>query len=116
LNASCPGAVVYVIDPVRGDAADPSSAKMHIQSVRRLVVVGNCVQCHFLPSRIGPSAEGVSRLLGEWIAGQQRLIRQQIAKLKVPLNGFGSNLYRLGVPDIVIQRILRHANVSTTSG
>ena len=28
--------------------------------------------------------------------------------------GLGSNLYRLGVPDVVIQRILRHANVSTT--
>ena len=27
----------------------------------------------------------------------------------------GSNLYRLGVPDMVIQRILRHANVSTTT-
>ncbi len=25
--------------------------------------------------------------------------------------GLGSNLYRLGVPDMVIQRILRHANV-----
>jgi len=30
--------------------------------------------------------------------------------------GLGSNLYRLGVPDIVIQRTLRHANVSTTTG
>jgi len=29
--------------------------------------------------------------------------------------GLGSNLYRLGIPDIVIQRILRHANVSTTA-
>ena len=29
--------------------------------------------------------------------------------------GLGSNLYRLDVQDIVIQRILRHANVSTTS-
>ncbi|HTK96245.1 MAG TPA: hypothetical protein VL382_11475, partial [Terriglobales bacterium] len=29
--------------------------------------------------------------------------------------GLGSNLYRLGVTDIVIQRILRHANVSTTA-
>ena len=29
--------------------------------------------------------------------------------------GLGSNLYRLGAPDIVIQRILRHANVSTTA-
>jgi integrase len=28
--------------------------------------------------------------------------------------GLGSNLYRLGVPEMVIQRILRHANVSTT--
>ena len=28
--------------------------------------------------------------------------------------GIGSNLYRVGVPDIVIQRILRHANVSTS--
>ena len=28
---------------------------------------------------------------------------------------WGSNLYRLGVPDMVIQRILRHANVSTTA-
>jgi hypothetical protein len=27
----------------------------------------------------------------------------------------GSNLYALGVPEIVIQRILRHANVSTTA-
>ncbi len=29
--------------------------------------------------------------------------------------GLGSNLYRLGVPDVVIQRILRHANVNTTA-
>ena len=29
--------------------------------------------------------------------------------------GLGSNLYHLGVPDMVIQRILRHANVSTTA-
>jgi integrase len=29
--------------------------------------------------------------------------------------GLGSNLYRLGVPPMVIQRILRHSNVSTTS-
>jgi integrase len=29
--------------------------------------------------------------------------------------GLGSNLYRLGVQDMVIQRILRHANVSTTA-
>jgi hypothetical protein len=29
--------------------------------------------------------------------------------------GLGSNLYRLGVPDKVIQAILRHANVSTTA-
>jgi integrase len=27
----------------------------------------------------------------------------------------GGNLYRLGVPDMVIQRILRHVNVSTTA-
>lgn len=29
--------------------------------------------------------------------------------------GLGSNLYRLGIPELVIQRILRHANVSTTA-
>jgi integrase len=29
--------------------------------------------------------------------------------------GLGSNLYRLGISDMVIQRILRHANVSTTA-
>jgi integrase len=29
--------------------------------------------------------------------------------------GLGSNLYRLGVPDMVIQRILRHANVNTAA-
>ncbi len=29
--------------------------------------------------------------------------------------GLGSNLYRLQVPEMVIQRILRHANVSTTA-
>jgi integrase len=29
--------------------------------------------------------------------------------------GLGSNLYRLGVPPMVIQRILRHSNVSTTT-
>jgi integrase len=30
--------------------------------------------------------------------------------------GLGTNLYRLGVPPLVIQRILRHSNVSTTMG
>jgi len=30
--------------------------------------------------------------------------------------GLGTNLYRLGVPDVVIQRILRHSNVATTQG
>jgi integrase len=30
--------------------------------------------------------------------------------------GLGSNLYRLGVPELVIQRILRHSNVATTTG
>lgn len=30
--------------------------------------------------------------------------------------GLGSNLYRLGVSDKVIQRILRHSNVATTTG
>ncbi|HVO59420.1 MAG TPA: tyrosine-type recombinase/integrase [Terriglobales bacterium] len=29
--------------------------------------------------------------------------------------GLGSNLYALGVPEKVIQQILRHANVSTTA-
>jgi integrase len=29
--------------------------------------------------------------------------------------GLGSNLYRLGVPPMVIQRILRHSNVNTTA-
>ena len=29
--------------------------------------------------------------------------------------GLGSNLYRLGVPEMVIQRILSHANLSTTA-
>jgi len=30
--------------------------------------------------------------------------------------GLGSNLYRLGVPDKVIQAILRHSNVNITLG
>ena len=29
--------------------------------------------------------------------------------------GLGSNLYHLGVPELIIQGILRHANVSTTA-
>ena len=29
--------------------------------------------------------------------------------------GLGRNLYRLGLPDMVIQRILRYANVGTTA-
>jgi len=29
--------------------------------------------------------------------------------------GLGGNLYRLGIAEMVIQRILRHANVSTTT-
>jgi hypothetical protein len=33
-----------------------------------------------------------------------------------PRRALGNNLYWLGVPDAVIQRILRHANVSTTTG
>jgi Phage integrase family len=38
-----------------------------------------------------------------------------MAWLACARRGLGSNLYRLGVPDMVIQRILRHANVSTTA-
>ncbi len=40
----------------------------------------------------------------------------RVARLARLPRGLGSNLYRLGVPDMVIQRILRHANVSTTTG
>jgi len=39
----------------------------------------------------------------------------RMARLAPARRGLGSNLYRLGVPEIVIQRILRHANVSTTA-
>ena len=34
-------------------------------------------------------------------------------RLPTARRGLGTNLYRLGVSDMVIQRILRHANVST---
>jgi hypothetical protein len=33
-----------------------------------------------------------------------------------PCRGLGTNLYRLGVPDKVIQAILRHSNVNVTLG
>ena len=38
-----------------------------------------------------------------------------MARLACGTAGLGSNLYALGVPEKVIQQILRHANVSTTS-
>ncbi len=50
-----------------------------------------------------------------------RLLRRACRRAPTPLGwhaarrGLGSNLYRLGVTDMVIQRILRHANVSTTA-
>ena len=34
---------------------------------------------------------------------------------KLHPGGLGSILYRLGLPDVVIQRILRHANVRSTA-
>ena len=38
-----------------------------------------------------------------------------MARWHAARRGLGSNLYALGVPEKVIQQILRHANVSTTS-
>ena len=51
----------------------------------------------------------------------RREIKPALSKARLPWRGWhgfrrglASNLYRLGVPDMVIQRILRHANVATT--
>jgi integrase len=51
----------------------------------------------------------------------RRVMRPALAKKKLPWHGWhafrrglGSNLYALGVPDLVIQRILRHSDVATT--
>jgi integrase len=53
----------------------------------------------------------------------KRIIKPALAGAAVTWRGFhaarrglGSNLYRLGVQELVIQRILRHSNISTTQG
>lgn len=60
---------------------------------------------------------------GKAESGHRRGSHSYIRDVRIPewrgwhaaRRGLGSNLYRLGVPDMVIQRILRHANVSTTA-
>jgi integrase len=58
----------------------------------------------WLPGRVGAGKNYWSC----WTSGTQRLRRQAFR------SGLGSNLYELGTPDKVIQKILRHANVATT--
>src|SRR6266496_1770177 len=58
----------------------------------------------------------MNNLLGREILPALRKARIEWHGWHACRRGLGSNLYRLGVPDMVIQRILRHANVSTTTG
>jgi len=75
-----------------------------VPALNRCEVCGKAESDHKLPEQKEPghSYKRDSRIpeWHGWHAARRRL---------------GSNLYRLGVPDMVIQRVLRHANVSTTA-
>jgi integrase len=60
--------------------------------------------------------QSMSNLLGRLILPALRKTGIEWHGWHACRRGLGSTLYRLGVPDLVIQRILRHANVSTTTG
>jgi integrase len=59
----------------------------------------------------------------EWESDHQKANHQYRRDRNIPewhgwhaaRRGLGRNLYRLGVPDLVIQRVLRHASVSSTA-
>ena len=97
---------------------------------------GNPPAARFLPmlwASRWPSAASVNRVIlpalnrcevcGKAESDHQRADHHTSVTVRSPsgtagtLRGadLGSNLYRLGVPEMVIQRILRHANVSTTA-
>jgi integrase len=70
-----------------------------------LPALNRCESCHKSEAEDGNTNHAFARdsVLPEWHGWH------------AARRGLGSNLYRLGVPDMVIQRILRHANVSTTA-
>jgi len=83
---------------------------MHnLQSRFMLPALNRCIHCGL--------SEGIPHLKAKDCPGYER--DQSIPEWKgfhAARRGLGSNLYRLGVHDKVIQKILRHSNLSTTMG
>jgi integrase len=85
--------------------------------------VGNPVALGSLVNRVILPALNRCEICGKHVSDHQKAKHAYNRDGRIPewhgwhaaRRGLGSNLYRLGVPDIVIQRILRHSNVSTTA-
>jgi len=84
---------------------------------------GNPLALGSLVNRVILPALNRCEICGKFVAAHQDAKHPYKRDSRIPewhgwhaaRRGLGSNLYRLGVPEMVIQRILRHANVSTTA-
>jgi len=98
-------------------SGSPTAGPIFTNGVRNPLLLGSVVNRIILP------ALNRCESCGKAESDHQKTDHQYRRDTRIPewhgwhaaRRGLGSNLYRTGVPDMVIQRILRHANVSTTA-
>ena len=96
---------------------NPNAGPIFANAIGKPLALGSVVNRVILP------ALNRCQACGKIASGHQTADHPYKRDIRIPewhgwhaaRRGLGSNLYRLGVPDMVIQRILRHANVSTTA-
>lgn len=88
---------------------DSTALSLHNVVNRQILpALNRCVHCGL--------SEGIPHLKAKECPGYERDVRiPEWQGFHAARRGLGSNLYRLGVHDKVIQKILRHSNVSTTT-
>jgi integrase len=110
--------LAYRLDLHRACDTNPTTGPIFRNSAGKPLSLSSVVDRHILPT-LNRCAECGKRERDHLRADHKYSRDETITPWRgwhAARRGLGSNLYRLGVSDIVIQRILRHANLSTTTG
>jgi integrase len=110
--------LAYRLEMHRARDGNPTTGPIFRNAAGKPLSLGSVVDRHILPAlnlcSVCGKRERVHRQADHRFAKDETVPRWR--GWHAARRGLGSNLYRLGVSDIVIQRILRHANLSTTTG
>lgn len=110
--------LAYRLDLHRARDGNPTTGPIFRNSAGKPLSLGSVVDRHILPAL--NRCAGCGKKESDHLRADHKYSRDEtITRWRgwhAARRGLGSNLYRLGVSDIVIQRILRHANLATTTG